>query len=305
MSLLNEVLRDIDQRRREARDQHIVTSVLVAQEQDKLDWFGPIVALVAILALGSLTYWAVGQTRSTDVLYSTFQLPSVSVPMNSEVFVLPQLSVEASTPLAPIRAIESAMLSTKPAQFAESQTTPVLTVKKPVIAKPVQIAQPTARIKNTAVIQNNVSITRDISQDPNLLVDHYLSNHISLEVVEELFSKNIYTWPAAEVNAALERISYGGRSIDDLANLLEMNRMLESVKGISRSESILGLYSQLRLKSAESGYWAFQQAVLLDKSGEARQAFYYYRQAVQSNHITARQRKLSELRVKQLRYEFR
>ena len=300
MSLLNEVLRDIDQRRREARDEQILTSILVAEDKKSLDWKSPAIVFTFIFLCGTLTFLAVNQTTAPEGLSSTFSLPKPATPLRNSLFMADSMNV-------------SAILNRSTRAILEQP--PILLPRESKVSAPQEVASQTSPVNVDSVqdrVQERVSIRTPVSaavpSTPLSVADvisGYVANTFDAEQLYRKVIANANHWSASELEAQLAKLSYLGRSVDDLVNLLELNRYVGTLNGADRSESLMQIYSQLRLKSDDPGYWAFQQAVLHDKKAEAREAYYYYRQAVQSADVSPRQRSLSELRVKQLRYQLR
>lgn len=282
MSLLNEVLRDIDHRRRESRDTHILTSVLASPEREPFNWTYPTMVLVVVFLCGSLTYWAVNRLPSPEVLQSRFELPQYSSPLATNRFFSEAPSVaKISTP------------SWTPA--------PDLVLSLPSIAP--------ARSTRVASIESKPERKRQRSEPQKMLqdaaltfetaVDQALSRALSMAAFANQFTAQ-GDLDADAVMTNLNKFNYATRSEDDLLDLLAINKRAARTYDIDRTSHIQAIFQQLRLKSNESGYWAFQQAVMYDKASEAKRAYYYYKKALQSTHITHKQRRLSEWRMEQL-----
>lgn len=290
MSLLNEVLRDIDQRRGQVRDEQILTSALVIDAQVKQDWVAPIIAFMMIFVCGSITYWVVSQSHFSDITSAKFELPLTSTALQNDMFIEPVITVTPTVAPQGIEFIMTKIVLPKPSSNAVTSTK-ILSTDVSRIEKP---------------IHHDMQLNRQqVFEGPEIVVDLYHKGSITLNTVQSVMSRNSASWQSEELGVAVDRIAVSLLSVDDLKTVLEINRDLESLKSMNRSKSILNIFSQLRLKSSEPGYWAFQQAVMLDKIGEFRSAYYYYRQAIQTSHISVRQRSLSEARIQQLKYQLR
>lgn len=292
MSLLNEVLQDIDQRRRESTDQGILTSFLSSPQNEKFDWGSPLIVLIFVVVFGSVTYWAVNSQKSESSLNSIFELPMPASPLSVSDFY-----------------------STVP--FVEAVQTPK---KTPGLTLPMELrsgAQNTEKVQNQGLESNTTNLNsasnlRPVSVVQQIevltlsdLVEQAVSGAIELDEFQADFNQYLGSADSSEITRAMARFDYSSRSVDDLLSLLIVNKRLIVAKNMDRTSIVHDILSQLRLKSAEPGYWAFQQAVLYDKTGESRQAYYYYRQALRSDHVSTKQRQLSQLRVEQLQGQLR
>ncbi|MEC8011125.1 MAG: hypothetical protein VX185_10225 [Pseudomonadota bacterium] len=309
MSLLNDVLKDIDLRRRDPREQQILTSILVSDEHDKIEWSTPALIAALVLVCASLTWWAVNRISSQDQLLSTFELPITSNALNSSMFQNPSLQVaqiEApgqmnfvvstpqvseivasnAQPRTPSQAIETAQVNdiTRPqVQVAPRETAvaPIITRQSYVDPSQLNLTSVTAAV--TALNNGQLSV-RDFNK----------SIQIFMNTIQPM-----------ELELALNAVEYSAKNRDGLLTLLDLNRQLAGDLNMNRNDHLHRIYEQLRMKSIDAGYWTFLQAILFDKESNLRQAGYYYQQALQTDDLTVKQRQLSALRIEQLRYELR
>lgn len=317
MSLLNEVLRDIDLRRKETKDQHILTSMLVADSSEKKQWSYPIAFAVMTVCFASTSYFAMNYYSESSSMSSTFELPNLSQPLLTQMFESGTVLTDAVLSPAAMDVVNlppmSLGLDEQVAQAQLNFTQPPevqLSFKQQASQQSVQ-QSPASLTFSRKADNSRVGTSTIVSLDKNqitsmsMLVDMYSDGIISAKELSSLLPDFLMKFTPTEIAAAIDEINYQGKSLDELVTLLDINKQLIARLDLNRNDALTTLFGHLRLKSGEPGYWSFQQAVLHDKAGETEDAFYFYKKALGTDHINHRQRKLSSMRAEQLQAQLR
>jgi len=316
MSLLNDVLKEIDDRRNELHDHQILTSVLVSEDIETTRWLYPVAVIAVVFVCSSLTFWAVNHNRSDLSLTSSFEIPQTSIPLDWMSLDRPTTKVEAIATTRRIRFPAPIMELPRPGIVVENGLSPNIAKTQTALR---MLEAPTSEglpheLATQAELANQPDSRMTVTRQSGIAVDTlqwqgliaaFVDKKLSAQQFQAALMPRLDGISPMKLEMAMNQISYTNLRVDELVVMLDINRALASQVRLDRTDATQTLYGQLRLKSSEPGYWAFQQAVLFDKKDEFTKAVYFYRKALQTEHINVKQRRLSQMRVEQLQYQAR
>jgi|GEM_PF-4450819 len=316
MSLLNEVLKDIDQRRGDSHYDRGIISIPIGinnppEAAVSLMWY--IVLPLAIIGLAYL-YVSSFFVESTDTLYMDSYIPPLSTQVELKPVTYAPLS--QSRPLSQLATPNYLAGNTKPklsqpitpSATAASQANSQPAVTSPVVRQ-AELNQPQPPRQQPIVSDTIVSDTI-VSGSP-APVRTKASNALSVESLPAAILSNNYRI------SDVEKTIYSARQTDPSSvthffntitvntsllesQLLDLALIVKKYEDSNRQLWLGRLYEQLSVKSNEPGYWSFMRAIQLDKIGDSTRAAHYYENAVDSIDLSQRQRGLARLRLSQI-----